>query len=364
MLKNIFCSKILIVDDCINNLRILTEALRYDYKIAVAKGGVEAISYLSRNIPDMILLDIMMPDLDGYELCLYIKSDDRTKDIPVIFLTGMDEIEDKTKGFEIGAVDYITKPFELMEVKARITSHLCSKKTREKLINRNYFLENRIRKISKYYKLVRNRSKSQLEIIESLKRVTKFRDAETGLHVKRISYYCRFLAVALGIKKKKCELIFRASPMHDIGKIGISDTILLKPCGLDKHEWDIMKTHTIIGGRILHSKNSDLLKIARTIALTHHEKWDGSGYPYGLKKDKIAIEGQITGICDIFDALTSDRPYKKAWSVNEAISEIESQKGKHFAPFLIDKFMKNINLILSIREKFTQIKEKESYTSN
>jgi putative two-component system response regulator len=346
MLGEITNGKVLIVDDTKTNIAILVEALRSECRISVATNGSMALEQADRNPPDLILLDIMMPEMDGYQVCSKLKSSNKTKDIPVIFITALHEISEKSKGFDLGAVDYITKPFEIAEVKARVRTHLSLTHAMKALANQNQILD---RKVEERTEALRS---TQLEIIYRLGRAAEYRDNETGLHIKRMSHFCRIVARSLRCDDALCDLVFHASPMHDIGKIGISDTILLKPGRLDAAELAIMKTHTTIGAEILSGHDSELLGMAHVIALTHHEKWDGSGYPKGLSGTDIPLASRIVAVCDVFDALTSKRPYKEPWPVEEALSEIRRSAGTHFDTHVVDGFFDVLSEVVNIRDRF------------
>lgn len=339
-------NNILIVDDIKGNIDMLQYALKKDYKIITANDGASALEEAKDHIPDLILMDIMMPRMDGYEACKKLKEDKTTRNIPVIFITAMDDTINKTKGFKLGAVDYITKPFDIVEVKARIRTHLALKKAREELLNQNEILEAKVRERT------RELNETRLEIVFRLGRAAEYRDNETGMHIKRISHYCETIGRAAGLSNDDVELLLYASPMHDVGKIGIPDSILLKPGRLDAQEFEIMKTHTTIGGEILSGHNSEQLRIAQLIALSHHEKWDGTGYPRGLKGAEIPVEARITAICDVFDALISERSYKTAWPLEEATFLIKSERGRQFDPILVDLFEDVFDEIVEIKDKF------------
>ena len=341
-MKNLNKCKVLIVDDIKTNLDILISTLGGEYKLGVATNGKMAIDYIKSNHPDLVLLDVMMPGLNGFEVCHKLKKDPITSDIPIIFITAVNAPADKAKGFELGAVDYITKPFDAIEVKARVETHLNLKLHQEALKNHNIILEEKVRERTK--ELV----ETKIEILERLCLAAEYRDNDTGKHIKRLRAYCRIMGEALGLEFAECNNISLASSMHDIGKIGIPDPILFKQGNLTKKEMSIMRTHTTIGARILSEGKSELLQIAETISLTHHEKWNGTGYPNGLKKEEIPLVGRIVGICDVFDALISERPYKKAWPVEKAFEEIQSKSGTHFDPKLVRLFVKS-------KEEFSEI---------
>ncbi|WP_084332466.1 HD-GYP domain-containing protein [Marinobacterium jannaschii] len=336
--------KILLVDDEPVNLSLLKSVLQDQYSLFFARSAEEAILRLHQNKPDLILLDIMMPGKDGFALCREIKETPLIGEVPVILVTALSDQGNEERGFASGAVDYISKPIVPALVRARVKTHLA-------LYHRQQELEKAV------YERTLELEHSQLAAIRMLGRAAEYKDNETGTHVIRMSYYSKILAAALGWPAREQHLIFQASPMHDIGKIGVPDAILRKPGKLDADEWDVMLEHPIIGARIIDSqfhdlKSSPLLEMARRIALSHHEKWDGSGYPKGLKGEEIPVEGRIVAIADVFDALTSKRPYKDAWSVEDAMALLEEQAGKHFDPGLIELFRNSLPEILAIKERW------------
>ncbi|MCP3924821.1 MAG: two-component system response regulator [Desulfobacterales bacterium] len=324
--------KILIVDDTKTNIDVLVQTLKKEYKLGVALNGKKAIEYVQQNQVDLILLDILMPGMDGFETCQILKEDEDTKNIPVIFITAMDDPTHKTKAFEGGAVDYITKPFDIREVGARVYTHLKLKVSQEALKNQNTILEEKVKART------RELEETQVEIINRLGMASEYRDEETGKHIKRMSEYCRSLGKSIGLPINEYDNLALASTMHDAGKIGIPDDILLKEGKLSDNEWKIMKRHTSIGQKLLSGGKSKLMQTAEQIAKYHHEKWDGTGYN-GLRGEEIPMSGRIACICDVFDALISKRPYKDQWSINEALKEIEDGKGSFFDPYLVDKFL-------------------------
>ncbi len=326
---------VLVVDDTPDNIAVLMSVLKEEYRVKAALDGVTALNIAtSSEQPDIILLDIMMPNMDGYEVCKRLKSDPATTKIPVIFVTSKSEVEDEKQGFDLGAVDYITKPISPPLVKARVKTHLS-------LHNQAQHLED----------LVQERTDelndTRIEIIRRLGRAAEFKDNETGTHVIRMSWFARFLAQEIGQPEPWCELLYNAAPMHDIGKIGIPDRVLLKPGKLDAEEWEIMKKHAQYGADIIGEHPSPILQMAKEVAITHHEKWNGSGYPNGLKGDQIPLSGRIVAVADVFDALTSERPYKAAWPEEKAIALLREEAGQHFDPSLIEPF---INILPKIRE--------------
>jgi putative two-component system response regulator len=347
---------VLIVDDERVNINVLVELLRSDYQVLAAKDGEQALKRVQGdNPPDLILLDVMMPGIDGYEVCRRLKETPATADIPIIFVTAMGDVENESFGLELGAVDYITKPISPAVVKARVRTHLSLRQAREDLKNQNSILEKKVAERTEQLRL-RNEEvvQTRLEIIRRLGRASEYKDNETGLHVIRMSHYSRILAEAAGLEKAHVETLFQAAPMHDIGKIGIPDRILLKPGKLDEDEWRIMRKHPEIGAGIIGEHDNPLLKVARLVALTHHEKWNGQGYPNGLAAGEIPIEGRICAVADVFDALTTARPYKEAWSVERAIKLLEEEAGRHFDPDLIPLFISRLEDILAIKKNWAE----------
>jgi len=332
---------ILVVDDVETNVDILVAILGDDYDLSVALDGPSALEYVAEEPVDLILLDIMMPEMDGYEVCRQLKKNISTRSIPVIFVTAMGEVRDETKGFELGAVDYITKPVSPPIVKARVSTQLA-------LYDQNRELERKVQERTAEL------NRTRLEIIRRLGRAAEFKDNETGLHVVRMSYYAKLIAQAAGFNDEHAELLLNAAPMHDIGKIGIPDNILRKPGKLDDEEWEMMRQHTKFGAEILGDQDSVLLQLAREIALSHHEKWNGKGYPNGLAGAEIPLESRIVAIADVFDALTNESPYKKAWPIEEAVALIERESGEHFDPALVDAFLKALPEMLEIKAQYAE----------
>lgn len=347
MLTNLSNSRILIVDDSKINVDIIVAALGQKYKLSVAMSGQAALDQVKENPPDLILLDVMMPEMDGHEVCSRLKADPETSSIPVIFITAMNDSAHVSKGFKLGAVDYIIKPFRIAELQARVRTHLSLRSAMLALADQNRILDMRVRERTKELQ------ETQLEIIYRLSRAAEYRDNETGFHIKRLSHLSRVLAATYGCEPETCELIFNASPMHDVGKIGIPDAILLKPGPLDPAEWKIMRTHTKLGAEILSGHDSLLIKMGQVIALTHHEKWNGSGYPQGLSEYEIPLAGRIVAVCDVFDALTSKRPYKEAWPLAKALEEIKTASGTAFDPSIVEHFVRCFPQLVRVRESFS-----------
>ncbi|GAB3124274.1 two-component system response regulator [Novispirillum itersonii subsp. nipponicum] len=321
--------RILVVDDEPTNLQILRQVLQAEYRLLFARDGEKALQLATAETPDLILLDVMMPGLTGLETCQRLKADPATQGIPVIFVTALTDVSDESAGFAVGGVDYITKPISPPVVCARVRTHLSLVRVDEL-------------------------QKTRLQIIQCLGRAAEYRDNETGLHVIRMSHYCRIIALAAGFSPAWAEELFHAAPMHDIGKIGTPDSILLKPGRLDDGEMTVMKQHALMGAEIIGDHDSPLLRMARTIALNHHEKYDGSGYPHGIAGEAIPVEARIVAIADVFDALTSVRPYKAEWPVEEAVALLEKEKGRHFDPALVDLFISQLPAVLEVKERFAE----------
>ncbi|MFV0448212.1 MAG: HD-GYP domain-containing protein [Vibrio sp.] len=332
---------ILVVDDTPDNIDILVGILGSDYKVKIAINGQKALALAAKTAPDLILLDVMMPDMNGYEVCQRLKQDPLTRHIPVIFVTALAETADETQGFEIGGVDYITKPVSASVVKARVKTHIT-------LQNQKRLLKEEVRKQTK------DLEETRFEIIRRLGRAAEYKDNETGLHVVRVSHYAKILAKQMGLSEQYCEIIYYAAAMHDVGKIGTPDAVLRKPGKLDDQEWETMQQHAAIGAEIIGRHNDPLLQMSYNIALTHHEKWNGSGYPNGMQGEEIPLEGRIVAIADVFDALTSKRPYKKAWKIDDAIGLIISEAGRHFDPQLVEHFKQTINQIIEIHDTYVE----------
>ena len=333
---------ILVVDDTPENIDVLTEVLAPVYQTKVATNGEKALRIMAgEHKPDLILLDIMMPGISGYEVCQRLKRNSDTRGVPIIFVTAMGEMEDEKKGLELGAVDYITKPISPAIVLARVRTHLA-------LYDQTRELERMVAQRTAELQTTR------LQIIRRLGRAAEFKDNETGNHVIRMSHYARLTALALGMQEARANLLFHAAPMHDVGKIGIPDSILLKPGKLDAQEWDVMRQHPQMGADIIGQHKDALLEAAYSVALTHHEKWDGSGYPHGLRGEEIPLFGRIVAIADVFDALTTARPYKTAWSVEDALAHIQASAGQHFDPALIAPFKAALPQILAIQARYAE----------
>ncbi|WP_420468296.1 HD-GYP domain-containing protein [Panacagrimonas sp.] len=334
-------ASVLVVDDVPQNIEVLSGILRSLYRVRAATSGARALAIARGDVaPDLILLDIMMPELDGLEVCRRLKLDPRTRNIPVIFVTAMSEIDDEAQGFAAGCVDYIIKPVSPPLVLARVATHLA-------LADQQRELERQVRERTSELE------RTRLAVVRCLGKAAEFKDDDTGLHVIRMSHYSRLLGLAAGMSASDAELLLHAAPMHDVGKIGVPDHILKKPGRLTPEEWELMKQHVEFGGQILGQTDSALLDMARTVAMSHHEKWDGSGYPLGLKGEQIPLVGRIAALADVFDALTSIRPYKRAWSVEEALEHIRRDRGKHFDPALVDRLPQVLPEFEVVRKRYS-----------
>jgi putative two-component system response regulator len=321
--------KILIVDDEPLNLKVLKQVLQDGYRLSFAKNGFDALDLVKKERPSLILLDVMMPGMTGFEVCKQLKADPETHTIPVIFVTALADEADETEGFLAGGVDYINKPISPSIVRARVKTHLSLVHIDE--------LKN-----------------THLELIQRLGRAAEFKDNETGMHVIRMSHVSGRLALEMGMDAAFAEQLVNAAPMHDIGKIGIPDRVLLKPGKLDNEELGIMRKHSELGAEILANSTSPLIQLAHSVALYHHEKWDGSGYPFGMKGEDIPIEARIVAVADVFDALLSKRPYKEPWPVEDAVAEIKSQSGSHFDPAVVDAMMSCLPDLIAINAKWRE----------
>ena len=338
---------VLVVDDTPANLSLLTSLLKEQYRIKVANNGIKALELAAAVPPDLVLLDIMMPEMDGYEVCRRLKAAEATRQVPVIFLTAKTEVEDEELGFSVGAVDFIHKPISPPIVAARVKTHLQVKAWQDFLQDQNAWLKEEVeRRLSDVSRL----QESSIMVMVSL---AEFRDECTGNHIRRTQEYVRMLAeqlarlsqYAVQLTPQHIELIAKSAPLHDIGKIAIPDHILLKPGKLTLEEFEVMKTHAQRGYEMLRTagkhmgEQGDFLAMAMEIARCHHEKWDGSGYPDGLAGEGIPMAGRLMAVADVFDALTTARPYKTAMTREQAVAIIVQGSGAHFDPRVVEAFM-------------------------
>lgn len=337
---------IMIVDDTPANLQLLEVMLvEKNYRVFSFPRADIALKAAVKNPPDLVLLDITMPGMDGYQFCANLKADSRIRDTPVIFISGLNEPIDKVKAFGLGGVDYITKPFQIEEVQARLETHLNLRRLQQKVEQHNRSLEKQVQAYAQEI------IASQMATIFALAKLAESRDVNTGRHLERVQLYCRLLAERLAetpahqqeVTPDFIENIYLASPLHDIGKVAIPDSILLKHCTLTEPEFEIMKTHTLIGAKTLASAlvkypQNNFLRTGLSIARSHHEHWDGSGYPDGAKGGEISLYARVTAIADVYDALTSNRCYRSALSHEEAYGMIMSGSGTQFDPALVAAF--------------------------
>ena len=349
MLPAIKHCTILIVDDEPANIKLLERMLSMDgfSNIVTTNDPRQTSALYQQHQCDLVLLDIRMPYMDGFEVLTELKKLSANPPL-VVMLTAQVSYEYRLQALTEGARDFIGKPFDRAELLARVANmlemHLLQKQVRE----HNQILEQRVReRTAELYD-------TRLEIVRRLGRAAEFRDNETGMHIIRMSKISALIGHGYGLDVEQCEMLLNASPMHDIGKIGIPDHVLLKPGKLNPEEWEIMKTHARIGADILAGHESEILEMARVIALTHHEKWDGSGYPQGLAGEDIPLPGRIVALADVFDALTSVRPYKKAWDVAAAVDYLNQNSGRHFDPSLVKVFVQNLDEIIQIKDRYAE----------
>jgi Response regulator containing a CheY-like receiver domain and an HD-GYP domain len=341
---------ILVVDDTADNLALMSELLRGEYRVKIANRGKKALELAATDPrPDLMLLDVMMPEMDGYEVCAKLKASAATADLPVVFLTAKSDTEDERRGLELGAIDYITKPISPPTFLARIRNHIALKSAADFLRDRSAFLEEIVERRTLEVRTV------QEVTIMALASLAETRDNETGNHIRRTQGYVGILAerlkthprFVLSLPELTIKSIVRSAPLHDIGKVGIPDRILLKPGKLEPEEFEIMKRHTILGKEAIESAERTLgsqvefLRCAKEIALSHHEKWDGSGYPEGLAGDDIPVPARLMAIADVYDALISKRVYKEGMSHDQAAKIIIEGRSKHFDPDVVDVFIES-----------------------
>ncbi len=345
----LFQARILIIDDNQSNVDLLEATLGAAGYVSLLSitDPREAEGIYTAYRPDLVLLDINMPYLDGFQLMKQFEKIEANSYIPVIVLTALQDEKTRFRALAHGAQDFLTKPFNQLEILTRIKNTLFVRIYHNQIRDQNLILEKKVQE--RTIELADTRR----EIIYRLGRAAEYRDNETGDHIIRMSKMGQLLGTLAGMPESQADLFVTASPMHDIGKIGIPDRILLKPDKLDREEWEIMKKHTTIGADLLAGHNSELMVTARDIALTHHEKWDGSGYPNRLSGENIPLIGRLAGVVDVFDALSTKRPYKDAYPTEKVISIIKEERGRHFDPVLTDLFLDNIDKFLIIHKKFT-----------
>ncbi len=351
---------VLVIDDSPDSLTLVSGLLNDTYRVKVATHGESGLKVaLSAQPPDVILLDIMMPDVDGYEICRQLKANPKSQAIPVIFLTAKSDAADEQKGLSLGAVDYITKPISPAILMARVATQLALKASADFLRDKNDFLEQEVARRTQEL------SNAQDVTILAMTSLAETRDSDTGNHIRRTQHYVKVLAQALvthprfadKLSPQVINVLFKSAPLHDIGKVGIPDRILLKPSGLSREEFDIMKTHTTLGFEAIEQAEKTLgtpvpfLQMAKEIALSHQEKWDGSGYPQGLKGDAIPMSARLMAVADVYDALISQRVYKPALPHDRAVQIVFQGRGSHFDPDMVDAF-------IGIQDEFNEIAQR------
>jgi len=340
--------EIVIVDDSQTNLILLKHLVDKleDCQAITFTASQEALLWCEKSNPDLILVDYMMPNPDGLEFIRRFRQMKGKEHTPLVMITANHQREVRYEALQLGANDFLTKPIDGLEFLVRTKNMLALRNSHRELAQRAQWLSEEVNKITAQV-IAREQ-----ELIIRLSKAAEYRDMETHIHIERMSHYCLHIAKNLGLPVEEQDLIFKAAPMHDIGKVGIPDYILLKPDKLTETEYTIMKQHAVIGYQILQDSPSRLLQVAAEIALSHHEKYDGSGYPYGIRGEEIPLPGRIVAVADVFDALISHRPYKKAWKLKKATALIEQEAGKHFDPACVQAFFSNWNNILEIRKHY------------
>lgn len=341
-------NRVAIIDDSDINLMLLKALVSKlgDCEPLLFQEPFEGLAWCSENLPDLIIVDYMMPDLDGMELISRLRKVPGREEIPVLMITANDDKDVRYGALQIGATDFLNKPVDRIEFSARVRNMLALGTSRRHLADRAAWLATEVKKATE---AVHAREQ---ELLFRLSRAAEFRDPETGAHIQRMAHYSRLIAIGLGVSVDEQELILQAAPMHDVGKIGIPDAILLKPGKLSHEEFELMKGHSALGYELLSGSASSVLQTAATIAISHHEKFDGSGYPYGTVGEAIPLFGRIVAVADVFDALTSARPYKLAWEVDQAAAFLREGRGLHFDPTCVDAFLARWDEVLAIKARF------------
>lgn len=365
-------ARILIVDDSKLERKLMAAYLTpHQYEVWEAPNGEMAQQIIEAYSPDLIILDLILEDKSGLEICRELKQREETRLIPIVMVTAYGDKQSRIEGLEAGADDFLIKPVDRGELVARVKSLLKVKAYHEYARKKDYYknLEIAVKEktaqleaaLQQLQEANRHLTDAYLDTLYRLSIAAEYRDEDSSGHIKRISHYSAAIARKMGLSNDLVQKIYRASPLHDIGKIGIPDHVLLKPGKLNAEEWEVMRTHPLIGARILGGSDNELLQMAEQIAVSHHEKFDGSGYPYGLKGEEIPLAGRIVALADVFDALTSKRVYKPIYSNDVALSIIRDSVGTHFDPEVADAFFKDLDGIFAIQEAFKDEKlEKEN----
>ena len=341
--------RVCVIDDNETNLLLIEKIVSRiddDLIIETFLDPIIALDRCAESTPDLVLVDYMMPEVDGHEVVRRLRLLTAIRDVPIVMVTATNERSVRQKALELGATDFIAKPFEPGEIKARVSNLLALRRSHLQLKDRNYWLADEVKRATK---TIIDREE---ELIVRLSKAAEFRDPETGTHILRMAHFARLTAERLLLSDEECDLIFRAAPMHDVGKLGIPDGILLKSARLDSVELEVMHRHAQIGHSILAGSSSKLIKLGAEIALSHHEKFDGSGYPNRLQGEDIPLSGRIIAVADVFDALTSTRPYKLAWTLDQAKTYLLDNSGTHFDPKCVIAFLDAWQDMLEIRDQF------------
>ncbi len=352
--------KIYVVDDELANLKLIHRVLNRipELELYMFQDPTAVAPHYEKIKPDLILLDLNMPKMSGYDVMEKLNELEDPIKPPIVILTAQSSSDYLLKALHMGARDYLTKPFDRNELIMRVRNLLDAHLAHRMVYDQKNVLEDMVAARTEELR------KTQLQVVQRLGMAAEYRDEETGDHILRMSHMCRILAEGVGWNKQQAEMLLHASPMHDIGKIGIPDRVLLKPGKLTPDEWKIMQTHTTIGKKLLDQDTSPLMKMACEVAYAHHEKWDGSGYPQQIGGEEIPISGRIAALADVFDALTSERPYKKAWSLEDSLNLIKENRGKHFDPNLVDLFMEKLPEIIEVKNRFSSDSETIQVVSN
>ncbi len=340
--------RILLIDDTQLNITLLQHLIKKipEYESVAFTDPIKALDWCSDNEPDLVVVDYMMPEMDGIQFTQQFRGFVNYEDIPVLMVTANSETSVRHKALVSGVTDFLNKPLDNSEFVARARNMLALRQSQKKLVDRAAWLADEVSKATAKLK------EQERETIFCLAKAAEYRDPETGAHIHRMAHYSKHIARVLGLTVQQQDLLLEAAPMHDIGKVGIADAILLKPGRLTPEEFSLMKQHAVIGYELLDASSAPLLKVAAEIAYTHHEKYDGSGYPRGLVGEDIPLFGRIVAVADVFDALTSERPYKKAWSIEDASQLLRDGIGKHFDPACVEAFFSEFDEILTIKNTF------------